>query len=107
MFYVCIATGMADCSPDHQHYVSTLTAQELAATVDEARNEFIAEELADGFPEPYLYDFRVPRSASHTNWQQRIAIGHEHDRVLDVIGMTEADWRKEVGSALGGESVVL
>ena len=97
MFYVCIMTGMAACAPDETHYVSAETAEELSEQVEAARTEFIAEELGDGYPEPYLYDFRAPSSATVTNWQQRIAIGKDHDRVLDVMGMTEDTWLKQIG----------
>lgn len=97
MFYVCIMTGMASCAPDDAQYISAETAEELTEQVEQARTEFIAEELGDGFPEPHLYDFRAPSSALVTNWQQRLCIGKDHDRVLDVIGMTEDDWLKQIG----------
>lgn len=97
MFYVCIMTGMAACAPDDAQYVSAETAEELSALVEQARTEFIAEELADGYAEPYLHDFRAPSSAMVTNWQQRIAIGRDHDRVLDVQGMTEDNWLTQTG----------
>lgn len=95
--YFCIATGMADCTPNDQQF---------HAAADEAEmREIIANECAEwekSLPEPgetrgdefFAYEFRMPREGED-NYSQRLRIAASEDWVLDVIGMTQADFERE------------
>lgn len=92
MFYACIAIGMADCLPDQQIYVSGNIREfgdAIAAAIGDAAEEF--ESDCGGY---YRHAFRFPRPGQD-NWSQRILIGKESDRVLDIIGMTRDEFERE------------
>lgn len=97
--YFCLATGMADCTPNDQQYHSAETVDEMRDIIATAMAEWIAEyrdrpsseECGDEF---YQYEFRAPRDGED-NWSQRLLIGASEDWVLDVIGMTEDEWNRE------------
>lgn len=88
--FACIAIGMADCTPNSQTYIEAATALELATLVSDACHEWDEEEEQSG----YCYSFRNP-GEGESNYSQRLRIARDRDWVLDVIGMTEADFRHE------------
>ncbi len=96
-YYFCIATGMADCTPIDQQFHSAADGAEM--------REIIALECAEwekSLPSPdstrgdefYAHEFRIPREGED-NWSQRLRISASEDYVLDVIGMTQADFERE------------
>lgn len=89
MFYACIAIGMADCLPDERIYISGNLrefASLIASNIGDKLEEF--EEDCGGY---YRHSFHMPREGQD-NYTQRILIGKDCDRVLDVIGMTESEF---------------
>lgn len=99
--YVCIAIGKADCLPDDQIYVSADSDTELREAITTHLDEFDSVWCEEGEGEqsgpPRRYDFRMP-SLGENNWSQRLRIARDADMVLDVIGMTEDEFRREMGA---------
>lgn len=89
--YFCIAVGMADCAPNAQDYCVAEDEREFQEILDTARAEWIA--FQDG-TEYRSHEFKMPRNGED-NYSQRLLISMVEDWVLDVIGMTEDDWRRE------------
>ena len=93
MYYACIAIGMADYMPDEQHYISADNPRDFADLiiqyVSDAMDEF--NEDCGGY---YRHTFRMPRPGQD-NYSQRLLIGKDSDRVLDVIGMTVEEYERE------------
>ena len=95
-YFVCIAIGQGDFSPHRQEYLSAGSTRELRSIVARACRDWEAEERADNpRGKIYRYPFRAPSTPSVTNWSQRLRIGSASDWVLDVIGMTEAEFERE------------
>lgn len=108
-FFVCFAKGMADCTPDEQSYHDFDTVEGLLYAVEQECEMFERDDAESHFWNsdkretvdpagrlPIRYQFRVPREGEN-NYSQRICISRFSDRVLDVIGMTEDDYRRENG----------
>lgn len=95
-YYVCIAHGLADCTPDSQEYHECSTKRELETTVRKAVREFEREEIEGQDNEsPYVHEFRAPADTSVTNWSQRLCIARNSDYVMDVIGMSADEYYRE------------
>lgn len=98
MIYFCIADGMADCLPNSQDYFSCENVAEMREVLDSAIADFTESESET----PYLHmlsshhwQMIADRGASSVNW--RLCVARAHDRVLDVIGMTEGEYLRESG----------
>lgn len=98
-YFICVATGMADCTPNDQQYHRAETRKELSAIVNQCCAEWVAEysdrptDDTRG-DEYYRYGFVPPRDGED-NYSQRLLIGGSDDWVLDVIGMTEDEYNRE------------
>ena len=97
-FYVCFATGLADCTPNDQSYHSFETVEGLRYAVREACEMWERELIGDNSPSAsehfYSHEFRAPREGEN-NWSQRLRIASDCDWVLDVIGMTADEYARE------------
>lgn len=97
--YFCIAEGMADFSPTTQEFYAAETESEFREIV-KAACEAWENNLPDADEtrgdEFYAYEFRMPREGEN-NYSQRLRIAASDDFVLDVIGMTESDYQREMG----------
>lgn len=97
MYYACFADGMADFMPNEQTYFEADTVAELLAAIADECDAFDADENST----PYKHDLpptaiavlNSEGSADSLNW--RVRISRDTDRVLDVIGMTEADYEEQ------------
>lgn len=92
-YYICIA----DCTPNNQDYYEARNITELRQIVRDACKAF-DEELDAYWPWPdsaHKYAFKDPYGTHENNWSQRVRIARNSDRVLDVIGMTMADYREQ------------
>jgi hypothetical protein len=98
-YYFCIAEGMADCTPNTQDFYAVETRSEFEHTV-KAACEFWEAALPEADEtrgdEFYAYEFRLPREGED-NYSQRLRIAASDDFVLDIIGMTESDYQREMG----------
>lgn len=91
--FFCIAEGMADFSPNSQNYHTAENAEEFAAIVQKACEEF--DKACEG--ESHRYAFRVPGEGVN-NYSQRVRSARHYDTVLDIIGMTADEYEREAGS---------
>ena len=93
-YHFCFAIGMADFMPDEQFYHSADTVLEIHEIAMAFMKAFKEEQDAYLYPLPASVAntlFRSP-DASMLNW--RLANAKDADRVLDLIGMTEAEWQE-------------
>lgn len=95
MFYACIAIGQADYLPDEQIYVSAPDPYALGVAIGRHLLAFDDEEAEAGSRPAYRHAFRQPRNEYETNWSQRLRISRDGDRVVDVIGMTAAEYAEQ------------
>lgn len=98
-YYFCIAEGMADFTPTTQDFYCVQSESEFRHTV-QAACDFWESSLPDPDDtrgdEFYAHEFRMPREGEN-NYSQRLRISASDDFVLDVIGMTESDYQREMG----------
>lgn len=97
--YFCIADGMADYSPNSQDYHHCATIDDAREVIRAAVESFLSDYPASDAPHCYVMPDHVwqilhDRGASSLNW--RLCIARDEDRVLDVIGMTEAEYSREM-----------
>jgi hypothetical protein len=95
-FYICIAIGQADCSPVSQEYFSAESVGELCDIVATSCGDWDDNHtMGEDDLGHYSYDFRAPSNDAVTNWSQRLRIAKHSDWSLDVIGMTDSDFRDQ------------
>lgn len=98
-YYFCISEGLADFTPTTQDFYAVETEKEFHEFV-----KLACEQWERNLPEPnethgdefYSYEFRMP-SEGENNYSQRLRISASDDFVLDITGMTEADYMREMG----------
>lgn len=96
--YFCISSGMADFTPSTQDFYSAETDAEFQEIVKTA-----CDQWERNLPEPdetrgdefYCHEFRMPREGEN-NYSQRLRIAASEDYVLDITGMTEAEYFREI-----------
>lgn len=82
---------------DVQEYICASSKRELRAAISQACRDWEANERANNpRGKIYRYPFRTPSSPSVTNWSQRLRNSCASDWVLDVIGMTESEYEREM-----------
>ena len=97
--YFCISEGMADFTPTTQNYYSAENEtefREIIKSACEAWENNLPDADESRGDEFYAYEFRMPREGEN-NYSQRLRIAASDDFVLDVIGMTESDYQREMG----------
>lgn len=97
--YFCIADGMADFMPNMQDYHHCSNISEAREVIRLAVESFASEYSASEAPyfhvvPDHVWQIMEDRGASSVNW--RLCIARNEDRVLDVIGMTQEEYSREM-----------
>jgi len=94
--YACVEIGDEDSAPVEQSYISAETGAELAAIVAQHCAQWEAD-LASNYPDSdefYAHQFREPNEGE-SNYSQRLRIAGGGAWVLDVRGLTVAEFTLE------------
>ena len=94
--HVCFAIGMSDCMPNEQAYERFDDAKALRERVSSVVAEVCHQHTSEIQVPGAVYPLPVHVARQWSNGAQgswRVFIATDEDLVVDVICMTEAEWR--------------